>query len=367
MAPMLAFDKMDFTAAPGSVRRTDDNGYLHVSESHISRATVNPYYGREIPGAADLGLIPDKVYKLLRDPEELKKAAPTFDNLPLLDKHIPLSSFNLDDPKIKEHLVGSTGTDAAFDGGFLDNSLVIFTQSAINDVEAKKKHELSCAYQYKPVMTPGVYNGEAYDGIMTCIKGNHVSLVAEGRAGHDVKVMDEKMAACSVLRAHDVQRISTALGGDYYAVKVRCAMGLDVGGSVTIDPAKTYTMPRKEAKQEHVRLVAELEKPASKAVLKREGEEQDKELRTEIEAKDTAKRKDVNPAEGKEKYGSVQFADPKNKKYPIDTPAHIASAASYFGMPKNRAKYSKEDQTTIDKRIRAAKRKFKIGEFAESR
>jgi hypothetical protein len=367
MATMFAFDKMDFTAASGSVRRKDDNGYLHVSESHISRATVNPYYGKEIPGAADLGLLPDKVYKLFRDPDELKKAAPTFDNLPLMDKHIPLSSFNLDDPKIKEHLVGSTGTDAAFDDGFLDNSLVIFTQSAINDVEAKKKHELSCAYQYKPVMTPGVYNGEAYDGIMTNIKGNHVSLVPEGRAGHDVKVMDAKMAECSVLKTCDVQRISTAIGSDYYAVKVRRAMGLDAGGSVTIDPVKTYTMPRKEAKQEHVRLVAELEQPASKGVLKHEGEEQDKELKTKIEAKDTAKRKGVDPEEGKEKYGSVQFADPKNKKYPIDTPAHVASAASYFGMPKNRAKYSKEDQTTIDKRIRAAKWKFKIGESAESK
>ena len=362
MATMLAFDKMEFTA--GSVRRTDDNGYLHVSESHISRATVNPYYGREIPGAADLGLIPDKVYKLLRDPEELKKAAPTFDNLPLLDKHIPLSAFNLDDPKIKEYLVGSTGTDAAFDDGFLDNSLVIFTKSAIDDVEAKRKHELSCAYQYKPVMTPGVYNGEAYDGIMTNIKGNHVSLVPEGRSGHDVKVMDAKMAACSVISA---RKISVAIGGDYDAARIRHAMGLDAGGSVTIDPVKTYTMPRKEAKQEHVRLVAELEKPASKAVLRHEGEEQDKELKTKIEAKDTAKRKDVNPEAGKEKYGSVQFADPKNKKYPVDTPAHVASAASYFGMPKNRAKYSKEDQTTIDKRIRAAKRKFKIGEFAESK
>jgi hypothetical protein len=359
MVAMLAFDKMDFNA--GSVRRRDANGYLHVAASHISKAVVNPYYGREIPGSDALGLAPDKVYKLLRDPDELKKAAPTFDNLPLLDKHIPLSAFNIDDPAIKEHLVGSTGTDAAFDNGYLDNSLVVHSNAAIKDVEAKKKHELSCAYRYVPVMTPGTYNGEAYDGIMTKIEGNHVSLVSEGRAGHDVKVMDEKMAACSVLKPCDVQRISTALGGDYYAVRMRQALGMDLG------TASMYEMPRKEAKTEHVRLVKELEKPASKAVLRREGEEQDKELKTKIEAVDMAKRKDVNPKAGAKGYGDVKFADPKNKKYPVDTPAHVASAASYFGMPKNRAKYSEEDQTTIDKRIRAAERKFKIGRYAESK
>jgi phage I-like protein len=74
------------------------------------------------------------------------------------------------------------------------------------------------------------------------------------------------------------------------------------------------------------------------------------------------KREDVSPGEGKSKYGDVTFADAKNKKYPLDTPAHTRSAASYFGMPKNRAKYSEEDQKTIDGKIAAAKKKFGIGD-----
>ena len=75
-----------------------------------------------------------------------------------------------------------------------------------------------------------------------------------------------------------------------------------------------------------------------------------------------AAREDVKPAEGEGKYGDVEFADTKNKKYPLDTPAHTRSAASYFGMPKNRAKYSAEDQKTIDAKISAAKKKHGIGE-----
>ena len=52
---------LTFDAAP-SARRIDDNGYLHVSACPISKACINPYYGREIPGAAELGLNPTGIY-----------------------------------------------------------------------------------------------------------------------------------------------------------------------------------------------------------------------------------------------------------------------------------------------------------------
>lgn len=70
-----------------------------------------------------------------------------------------------------------------------------------------------------------------------------------------------------------------------------------------------------------------------------------------------AKRKDVSPKEGKSKYGSVTFADPVNKKYPLDTEAHVRAAWSYINMPKNAAKYSSKDLKLIKARIRAAMRK----------
>ncbi len=40
------------------------------------------------------------------------------------------------------------------------------------------------------------------------------------------------------------------------------------------------------------------------------------------------RRDDVSPSEGEHKYGDVngstiRFADPTNKKYPIDTPEHV--------------------------------------------
>lgn len=38
------------------------------------------------------------------------------------------------------------------------------------------------------------------------------------------------------------------------------------------------------------------------------------------------RRRDADPREGLEKYGKATFADPVNKKYPIDTPGRIKAA-----------------------------------------
>lgn len=177
----LAMDK--------SMRTVDRFGRMYVATSNISKAVVNPYRGSEIPNSAALGLDPDRVYMLLRHPDELAKAADSFNNIPLLDRHIPVTA----DAPSKEFVVGSTGTDAVFDEPFLRNSLVIWCANAIAGVNTNQQRELSSAYSYDADMTPGKYEGVPYDGIMRNIKGNHVALVEAGRAGPDVVVGDSKL------------------------------------------------------------------------------------------------------------------------------------------------------------------------------
>jgi len=171
-----------------SVRTYDADNRLHVAETNISKANVCPYIGREIPDYEALGLDPDKEYRLLRDPEELKKAAATFNNLPLLSRHVPVSA----ESHQPDLVIGSTGTDATFAAPYLRNSLVVWARDAIDAVEGGIQKELSSAYRYRADMTPGTFNGEQYDGVMRDIVGNHVALVREGRAGPDVVVGDEK-------------------------------------------------------------------------------------------------------------------------------------------------------------------------------
>ena len=177
----VAFDK-------ASVRSFDADGRMHVAKTPISKAAVNPYYGSEIPGSEALGLEPKKIYKLYRDPDELAKGAATFNNLPLLRRHIQVSA---DDPK-KDDVVGSIGSDTVFESPYLCSSLCIWDAEAIALVEAEKLDELSSAYRYVADMTPGTSpDGEAYDGVMRDIQANHLALVSVGRAGPDVVVADE--------------------------------------------------------------------------------------------------------------------------------------------------------------------------------
>ncbi|WP_265693315.1 DUF2213 domain-containing protein [Providencia rustigianii] len=177
----FAFDK-------ASVRTYDEDGMMHVALTPISKANVCIYYGKEIPDSEALGLDPNKAYRLLRDPEELKKAVSTFNNKPVLNKHIGVTV--IDPPK--ESIVGSTGERSEFDGTYLKNSLVLWDIDSILGVETEKQKEISSSYRWRPDMTPGEYEGETYDGVMRDIVCNHVAIVPSGRAGPDVFVYDSK-------------------------------------------------------------------------------------------------------------------------------------------------------------------------------
>lgn len=178
-SPVLAYDR--------SMRSKDAFGRLHVEVCNIGKATVSPYLGREIPDYKALGLHPDQVYNLYRDPAELAKAIDTFDNIPILIKHVPVTAAKPE----QELTVGTTGSSAVFEHPFVKNSIAVWTDEAIQLIESHEQEQLSPAYLYTPDMTPGVSpEGLPYHGVMRNIIGNHVALVAAGRQGPEVVVAD---------------------------------------------------------------------------------------------------------------------------------------------------------------------------------
>lgn len=205
-----------------SVRREDENGFLHVATSHISKAAVNPYYGREIPGWKELGLDPDTIYQVLRPADELEKAAASFNNLPVLLRHEPISADDIQDSK--DLIIGSTGTDAEFDGTYLNNSLAFYDAEFISRIESGEQRELSSAYRYVPVLESGTFDGKAYTIKMTEIVGNHVALVEEGRAGADVLVGDSNTInknKNTMKKLREVRLRALAIAQDAKSVDVR--------------------------------------------------------------------------------------------------------------------------------------------------
>jgi hypothetical protein len=69
------------------------------------------------------------------------------------------------------------------------------------------------------------------------------------------------------------------------------------------------------------------------------------------------RREDVSPKEGLREYGNVEFADPTNHKYPIDSAEHVRAAWSYINQSDNASKYDKDEVKSIKNRIKSAAKK----------
>ena len=177
---------LDRAAVQESFRTKDNDGHLHVSATPITKANVCPYYGREVVNWRELGLDADRIYKLYRHPEELERAAKSFNGKPLLFGHREVNAEAHD----HEGTVGSN-TGTYWDAPYLMGALDVWAGPAIEKIESGEAAELSAAYRYRADMTPGrTPDGEPYDGVMRDIDGNHVAIVPRGRAGRDVVVRD---------------------------------------------------------------------------------------------------------------------------------------------------------------------------------
>ena len=287
------------------------NGFLRVRNSNLTKHQVRPYLGKEVDDSAAMGWDPEKTYGVYCPDEELGKAAGHYNNLPFLMGH---HDFDPANPP-KEHIIGSTGSDAAFNDPYITNSLTVWDQQAIDAIETGDVPELSCGYTYDLDPKQGEFNGQPYHAIMRNIRPEHLALVQKGRAGSDVRVADADKPG----HAYHGNQYSGGQAGARTAAKVSGA------GTTT-----------KKQKRNFVKL------PSGPASV------------------DIAKRKGVSPKEGESKYGKVRYADHRNKKYPIDTPEHVRAALSYWGQSKNRSKYAKADQAVIGERIRSAAKRLGI-------
>ena len=245
---------MDRLASDFTARTYDNVGRLHINRSHISKACVNPYYGREIPGADALGLEPDKIYYLLRSPEELTKAASSFARLPILSKHVPVTAEDLP----TEFIVGAVGSDVEFLHPYLDADTSYWDATAIAGIETDQIREHSCAYHYKPVMSPGTYEGEHYDGVMTEIRGNHLALVEAGRAGPDVLAADSKLGELPMKQTKLGKALTVALSTAFPKFGAKLAQDSALGK--LIGEARSKTFDKAEATKLILALDAECPK-----------------------------------------------------------------------------------------------------------
>lgn len=192
-------------------RTVDQDGRLRVPDCNISKANVCGYFGREIPNAVALGLDPNAKYQLYRDPEELRKAAQSFETIPLLMDHVPVTA-----ESHEPHLVVGTVSNIRYEHPYLKGDVIVWTQEAIDAIEANEQKELSSAYRYEAELGVGTSpEGLRYDMTMRNLLGNHVALVKRGRAGPDVVVADS-IAGMSTMRFNKtIAVIAATLGATF--------------------------------------------------------------------------------------------------------------------------------------------------------
>ena len=168
-----------------SKRSEDINGFLEIKDNPISKVGIFPYSGKQINPELD----PEKIYYVYRSAEELSspETIESFKLLPWIDDHEMLGK-NLT-PAEQKGVQGAVGENVYFDSGYLKANIKIFSEKLRNLIENGKK-ELSIGYRCLYELKSGLYNGEKYDAIQHTIRGNHLALVDEGRAGPDVAVLD---------------------------------------------------------------------------------------------------------------------------------------------------------------------------------
>ncbi len=171
-----------------SARVKDLNGWPEIKGNPISKVGVFPYLGKQINPDLD----PDKIYNVYRPEEELShpECINSFKLVPWIDDHIMLGSKDSGfTPAESKGIHGIIGEDVYYDDGYLKGNLKVFSDKLAQLIENGKK-ELSIGYRCQYDITSGVYQGERYDAIQRNIRGNHLALVDEGRAGPDVSVLD---------------------------------------------------------------------------------------------------------------------------------------------------------------------------------
>ncbi|MBJ1785717.1 DUF2213 domain-containing protein [Enterococcus faecalis] len=158
-----------------------DEGYLTITACPITRPGVFPY--RRTDGGLSMeAKLPDELFS--------KTTVLSANAKPMTDDHPtePVTAANYN-----KYSKGMTHNDAHV----LDNKLLVsFT---ITDAETIKKindgkRELSIGFQADVTKETGVYNGMQYDSVQRNMQINHIAIVDEGRAGHEVAIRGDSAA-----------------------------------------------------------------------------------------------------------------------------------------------------------------------------
>jgi uncharacterized protein len=138
------------------------------------------------------------IQREFRPPEEVfnEDSMNSFKMLPITDDH-PDVMVNADNAK--DLSVGMTGQEIKkIDNNFMAPYVKITDKKSVAAAKQGMKKGLSWGYKVNLVKKDGVHNGERYDYVQTNIRGNHLAIVHQGRAGSEAKLRTDSQDAMCV-------------------------------------------------------------------------------------------------------------------------------------------------------------------------
>lgn len=172
-----------------SKRTSDINGWVEIKGNPISKVGVFPYSGAQVGKPFK----PDDIVMVYRPEEELMdpECIESFKLVPWINDHEMLGSEDQGmTPAEQKGIDGVIGEDVYYEAPYLKGNLKIFSEKMADEINVNEKKDLSIGYRCLYDVSQGTYNGQNYQAIQRKIRGNHLALVDEGRAGPDVAVLD---------------------------------------------------------------------------------------------------------------------------------------------------------------------------------
>ena len=177
----------------------DENGFLEIKNTNLSKVGVFEYLGRSIDDGNSffangqrMNLNPDQIYYIYRPQEELnnQECIESFEMKPFINEHPNLLLGKDGIPAENKGIEGAV-KNIHFENGYLKGDIYVYSDRSIEDIKSGKR-DISVGYRCNYESINGIYNGIKYDMIQKDIRGNHIALVEEGRCGSDVAIFDHK-------------------------------------------------------------------------------------------------------------------------------------------------------------------------------
>lgn len=159
-------------------------GFLICKNVPIAKVGTQQYLGEELGLEGYENVLVD----VIRTEQEVfsPKTIASFEGKPFTDDHPEQSEF-VTTENYKQYVKGHVTNVRREEGDFSDKLLadiIVYDKTVIEEIESGRKREISCGYGCD-------YDIDENGNILQInITGNHVALVNEGRAGHNVRILD---------------------------------------------------------------------------------------------------------------------------------------------------------------------------------